>query len=309
MYFKYIALVAVIIQLIDCSPVIETNCTAVESIDGNVGVECEPKETNNTTFEPVVIQQHYVDLFGGRAKRDVNNTIIRPTIRVSELFIQNLAVMNEANMSECMDRFNCEEKCELIAKELVKESPEDTQEFDGLEDLPQYVRSFYESGRKGMELGRNKRCDVCMQLHSQCSAMQYEYTIRTNNLYKELIDKNVTLFEENAPKGDMPSDMIYLHQSMRFLDLANLSTCYARVTCETICQQTKMNPNNEAPSVKSPILENDPNKPASVDIIHSGAILGYTLAFNGVCETCGINFADCREDRYAIARMSAIIFN
>jgi len=318
----FFVLFVTIVKSIAGSPA-ETNCTSVESIDGTVGVDCVPTNKSDAKFEPTIIQQHYVDLFG-RAKRDVANntsttttttttttTVVQkfPSAQVSELFIQNLAVMNEANMSDCMDRVNCEEKCQLIANGVFRESPDDTRELEGLQDLPLFVRTFYEAGKKGIELGRDKRCDTCQQVFAKCTPMQYDYTVQTNALYKELIAKNITIFDERAAQQDMPSEMVYLHNSMRFLDLANLSTCYARVSCESTCFHIKREPNSEPPTDKSPLLVNDPNKPASVDIIHGGILFGYNLAFNGVCESCAVRYSDCAPDRYSIARMSLALFN
>ena len=303
----FFAFVVTLFQLNVCSP-IETNCTKVESIDGTVGVECHRNRQATDKFEPTIIEQHIVELFA-RAKRAINESNEEETqLAISELFIQNLAVMAQANMSDCMDRVNCEEKCRLVAQEVITETEVDEKEVEAINKLPAFVRSFYEAGKKGLELGKTAQCGQCKLVFSQCNQMQYEYTIKTNALYKELMEKNVTLFDDSEQTEDIPQEIAYLHHSMRFLDLANLSRCYARVSCETTCVQVKAQPMSERPPAKSPLLANDPHKPESVDIIHEGSILGFNLAFTGKCETCAIRYADCPADRYAIAHTSSIIF-
>ena len=291
------------VQLIQSSP-LETNCTRVESIDGSVGAECERTRQSSDKFEPTIIQEHFVDLF--RAKRAADDKEEEMPI-ISEMFIQNLAVMAQANMSDCMDRVNCEEKCELISKKILEATEEDKKVVDAIKQMPSFVQTFYEAGKKGIELGATGKCSECKRLFNRCNQMQYDYTLKTNALYKELMDKNITLFDEDEDK-EVPQEMAYLHHSMKFLDLANLSRCYARVSCESTCQHVKAVPSTEAPPARSPLLEKDPKKPKSVDIIHEGALLGYTLAFNGVCNTCALQYADCPPDRYTIAHTSSIIF-
>lgn len=302
--FQSFLVVVALFQLSVCSP-LETNCTKVESIDGSVGVNCHRTRQVSDKFEPTIIQQHFVDLFS-RAKREVKDEE-NNDLQISELFIQNLETMAQANMSDCMDRVNCEEKCQLIAHGVFK-ATDDNQDIDGLDALPTYVRSFYNAGKKGIKLGESKDCDQCKKEYQNCNAMQYDYTIKTNALYKELIEKNITLFDASQNQEDIPEEMAYLHHSMRFLDLANLSRCYARVSCEVTCIQVKKDPTIEAPPAESPLLKNDPHKPKSVDIIHEGALLGYALAGSGVCETCAKQYTDCPEDRYSIAHSSSVIF-
>ena len=303
----FFAFVVCLVKLNECSP-IETNCTKVESIDGSVGVECHRSRQATDKFEPTIIQQHVVDLFS-RAKRAVNEADEKEVeVAISELFIQNLAVMAQANMSDCMDRVNCEEKCRLIAEEVIQEVAIDEREVQAIKEMPAFVRTFYEAGKTGIELGKTAQCGQCKLMYSKCNQMQYDYTIKTNALYKDLMEKNITLFDDSDPKEEIPQDIAYLHHSMRFLDLANLSRCYARVSCETTCVHVKAEPKSEAPPAKSPLLAEDPHKPESVDIIHEGAVLGYNLAFNGVCDTCATHYADCAPDRYSIAQTSSIIF-
>jgi len=292
--------IVTLIHYNNCSP-IETNCTRVKSIDGSIGVDCVHTRKASDPFEPVIIEEHFVDL--SRAKRASDEPNDAPVeTELPEMFIQNLAVMNEANMSDCMNRVNCEEKCHLVAQRVS-----DNIETVDLEGFPEFVRNYYEAGKRGIDLGRNNKCSECQKLFNNCKAMQYEYTVKTNALYNELAQKNVSLFDDSNEQ--IPPEIAYLHHSMRFLDLANLSRCYARVSCESTCLHVKSNPNTEAPTLKSPLLQNDPHKPQSVDIIHEGAILGYTLAFNGLCDTCARHYADCEADKYAIAHMSSIIFD
>ena len=302
---KSIVIVVTLVQLSVCTP-LETNCTKVDSIDGSVGVNCHRTRQVSDKFEPTIIQQHFVDLFA-RAKREAPEDEEAAALQISELFIQNLQTMAQANMSDCMDRVNCEEKCKLIADGVFKAS-DDNQEIDGLDSLPDFVRSFYNAGKKGIKLGESNECAECENTYKNCNEMQYDYTIKTNALYKDLIEKNVTLFDSSENQEEIPEEIAYLHHSMRFLDLANLSRCYARVSCEATCVTVKNDPTIEAPPAKSPLLENDPFKPKSVDIIHEGALLGYTLASRGNCETCATQYEDCPEDRYTIAHSSSVIF-
>jgi len=296
--------VITLVHLCVSSPV-ETNCTKVESIDGSVGVNCHRTRQVSDQFEPTIIDQHFVDLFS-RAKREAGEEE-SDELQISALFIQNLETMANSNMSDCMDRVNCEEKCKLIAEGVFKPT-DDNQDIDGLDNLPPYVRSFYNAGKQGIKLGESKECDKCKEQFQNCNQMQYDYTIKTNALYKELIEKNVTLFDASEDQDKIPEEIAYLHHSMRFLDLANLSRCYARVSCEATCEQVQKEPNTEAPPAKSALLENDPFKPKSVDIIHEGALLGYALASTGGCDTCAKQYADCPEDRYTIAHSSSVIF-
>jgi len=271
-------------------------------------VECERSRQSTDKFEPTIIQQHSVELFS-RAKRAAEESDEKEAeLVVSELFIQNLAIMAQANMSDCMNRVNCEEKCRLVVEEVIKETEIDDKEIEVIKELPTFVRTFYDAGKTGLELGKTSQCKQCPKMFNKCNRMQYEYTIKTNALYKELMERNITLFDDSDSKEEVPQEIAYLHHSMRFLDLANLSRCYARVSCEATCQHIKVHPNSEAPPAKSPLLANDPKKPASVDIIHEGALLGYTLALHGVCNTCALQYADCSADRYTIAHTSSIIF-
>jgi len=290
-----------------CSTV-ESKCTKVKTIDGSVGVDCERTPQSSDKFEPT--EDHFVDDETPRAKRDTKEEPETADFQISNLFIQNLELMAQANMSDCMDRVNCEEKCQLIVDKVFKVS-DDNKQLEGLDTMPTFVRSFYEAGKKGIRFGGLRaggQCGDCKKTYKNCNAMQYDYTIKTNALYKELTEKNVTLFDANEAEKDIPQELQYLHHSMRFLDLANLSLCYARVSCEATCFQAKSNPRMEAPPAKSPLLENDPHKPKSVDIIHEGALLGYALAFNGQCSTCAARFAKCPSDRYSIAHTSSQIF-
>lgn len=306
-YYLLLAFILVSLRINNSSPIIKTNCTSVESIDGSVGVDCVRSRQSDDPFDPTVIQQHFVDLFT-RAKREANDESVSTPI--PDLFVQNLAVMAQANMSDCMARVNCEEKCDYATRGiLVKVNEEENSSEEEDEDLPDFVENFYEAGKKGIEFAKSGECGNCKSIYSQCNKMQYDYTVRTNSLYRDLIRRNISLFQRDpSDEHQIPEDIEYLHHSMRFLDLANLTKCYARVSCETTCRHVKEFPDSEAPPEKSPFLQNDPQKPESVDIIHEGAILGYGLAIDGLCDECADHYTDCPPDKYTIAHSSSIIF-
>ncbi|KAF7490994.1 hypothetical protein SSS_05580 [Sarcoptes scabiei] len=272
--------------------------------------------------------------------RGLVNTSLPSLVQVSDLFIQNLAFISEANMTDCIAMSACNEHCyswperkadqreseeSVIDKFLTNtESPSKKDDED---ETPDFVRVVMEASRKGIDLAKHAQsitaknirsiCSGCQTDYSDnCAPMNYAYTVRINALYRKLIESNVT-FVNMAPKlpQNLSPEMLYYHYSMHFVDRANLTTCYALVSCENTCQLYKATIAElgesvvEAPPEESVLLKGDPNKSVSIDIIHHGVLVGFKLAkSDDGCEECRNNYPDCTNDRYEIAKASAAIF-
>lgn len=299
-----------------------------------------------------------------------NPTMTAPeNVPVSDLFIQNLAVISEANMSSCISLATCKEHCMtwpdrnleqqkheqsvldkfipppgLTIEPLTGKSKDDIVVEDDETSGPDFVRSIMLASKKGIDLAKTTNltsnltviCGGCESEYSGCSPMQYEYTTRINAIYRQLVEKNATLYDK-APEANrnLSPEVLYYHYSMRFLDLANLTSCYAQglslfiiffnyvffcfyqfsVSCENSCAIYKSTIADESvelvgpPPNVSPFLRGDTNKPKAIDIIHHGALIGFKLATtSGDCDMCARHYKDCTIDRYEIARASSNIF-
>ncbi|KAH9407651.1 hypothetical protein TYRP_012473 [Tyrophagus putrescentiae] len=284
-------------------------------------------------------------------------TIAAPeNVPVSDLFIQNLAVISEANMSSCLSLATCKEHClawpdrnaeqkkheQAVLEKFIPppgltmepspmsgKSKDDIVSEDDDGSGPDFVRTIMLASRKGIDLAKNASssssssssnwtsiCGQCDVEYSGCGSMQYDYTTRINAIYRQLVEKNATLYEK-APETNrnLNPEVLYYHYSMRFLDLANLTSCYAQVSCENSCSIYKSTIADESvelvgpPPNVSPFLRGDTNKPKAIDTIHHGALIGYKLATgSGDCDMCSRHYKDCTVDRYEIARASSNIF-
>lgn len=193
-----------------------------------------------------------------------NPTITAPeNVPVSDLFIQNLAVISEANMSSCLSVATCKEHCMtwpdrnleqqkheqsivdkyvpapgMAVEPLTGKSKDDiVLEDDETTNGPDFVRTIMLASKKGIDLAKTANgtsnltaiCGQCDTEYNGCGSMQYEYTTRINAIYRQLVEKNATLYEK-APEANrnLSPEVLYYHYSMRFLDLANLTSCYAQ---------------------------------------------------------------------------------
>lgn len=248
-----------------------------------------------------------------RNKRNSESTMVLS----SSFYADNLHVMHQANMTDCLARLHCQEQCNYSsAKSKVDNHFFELEANQTDDDLPDYVKYFLESGRIGEQLGRQgiEQCQKCASIYKRCNELQYDYTLKTNKIYEDLIEKGLIKLEatenDSNVSSSIPEHLQFLHHSMEFLDLANLTQCYARIGCENTCQITRENPLIEPPPKTSPILAGDIDKPKSVDIIHNGSILGYNLAkTNRDCNSCVKSFPNCEPEKFQIAKMSSLIFN
>lgn len=279
------------------------------------------------------------------------------SVPVSDLFIQNLAVISEANMSNCLALATCNEHCRswpdrspderrheegilekfipplgLTVEPLAGKSKDDIIIEDDDATGPDFVRTIMLASKKGIELAKNATaisskgstaavnvtavCGQCYGEYTGCSQLQYDYTTRINAIYRSLVEGNATLYDK-TPGSDrnLNPEVLYYHYSMRFLDLANLTSCYAQVGCENSCSVYKATLAEESaemvgpPPNVSPFFKEDAHKPAAIDTIHNGALIGYKLALEGAaCEGCVRHYKDCSADKYQIARASSHIF-
>lgn len=263
-------------------------------------------------------------------------TNLPSVVHVSDLFIQNLAFINEANMTDCIAMTACNEHCyswpersdeqkeaeqSIIDRFIsVQESPKKEDE----EDTPDFVRVIMQASKKGIDFAKklsnskNPRttCLGCQNEYSSgCAPMNYAYTVRINALYRKLIESNVS-FVNLVPKltQNHSPEILYYHYSMHFVEQANLTNCYALVSCENTCYLYQATISElgadmvEPPASESALLKNDPNKSKSIDIIHNGALVGYKLAIENKCPECRKQYTKCTDDKYEIAKASAAIF-
>ena len=267
------------------------------------------------------------------------------SVPVSDLFIQNLAVVTEANMSSCLAWSSCVEQCqtwpERNAKQrefeenalekfslpsqvngeiLFSKSKDDSDDDESTG--PDFVRAIMFGAKKGIELGKQNQARVCdhcrtefaMKPNHQCSFVQYHYTTRMNALYRKLTESNATLYDRAAKSvKNLSPETLYFHYSMRFLELANLTSCFAQVSCENSCtvyKQTLTDLNVEL--VGPPALGDDNHNRQTgltTDVVQQGATLGYKIATTSAdCTECGRQYPDCLEDKYEIAKASSQIF-
>jgi len=305
MSFKKSIFIFVIINLFLTIQVsLTVNCTTIDrSKDTSLKASEDPRIKRN------IFETEDTDNY---SREDPNSALrVERDAQSATLFSDNLLAMSHANMSDCMARLHCEERCN--ATSIDGENSEETSEEDESE-LPQYIKYFLDAGKLGAELGKkgHDECRKCQEPYSQCNEMQYDYTVKTEQLYEDLVKKNLIKFDINDTHGhgsDLPQNLEFLHHSMEFLDISNLTQCYARVACESTCATYKEHPQLHAPPQTSPVLVDDPYKPKSVDIIHNGALNGYTLAKNGDnCESCSGHYLTCDSDKYSIAKSSSIIF-
>ncbi|KAI2800325.1 hypothetical protein RDWZM_000490 [Blomia tropicalis] len=276
-------------------------------------------------------------------------------VPVSDLFIQNLAVISEANMSSCLAIATCNEHCwrwpernasdrrvqlsilerfnaptGIVLEPVVaaaKGKDDGNGDGDGSDsaDAHDFVRIIMNASKRGIDLAKNSiksmnrtsTCLPCMNEYGECNPMQYQYTTRINAIYRRLTEANATLYDQAPDQNrNLSLEVLYYHYSMQFLDLANLTTCYALVSCENSCSVYKSTIAEESvesvgpPPQVSPFMKDDQYKPKAIDIIHNGALIGYKLALEPTddCDRCVNHYPDCTPDRYEIARASSNIF-
>lgn len=224
-----------------------------------------------------------------------------------ETFVENLKLLHQVNLLECITRYHCELRCNATLSEGTSSAVDEAAE-QLTDDLPFFLTHFLQGGRIGQELARTQECPKCEQLYPKCSDEDYNYTLSTNELFNQLMDAegvNMTAMgsEEGKPEESVDA---YLRQSLEFLEMANLTTCYALVNCETTCEETKAGHIQQSPTKESPIFADDPDRPACIATLHEGILLGYQLAKDGKsCEDCKATFNDCEADKYLLAKSSA----
>ena len=269
------------------------------------------------------------------------NITVPNEVRVSDLFIQNLAFINEANMTNCLAMSACNEHCyswpERTAEQKSREKTvidqfistmETTNKKEEDDETPDFVKVIMQASKKGIDFARNAKANsvkglrsACLNCQNQysasCPPLNYAYTVRINALYRKLIESNVS-FVDLTPKlpQNLSPEMLYYHYSMHFVERANLTSCYSLVSCENTCQLYSMTITElgmnmvEPPASESTLMKGDPNKSKSIDIIHNAAIAGYKMASTpeNECHQCRQQFPDCTDDKYEIAKASAAIF-
>ena len=289
---------------------------------------------------------HYHVDNNGNVSTEVN---VSNSVPVSDLFIQNLAVISEANMSSCLALASCNEHClawprrsaqqrqheesvfekfnppqGLTKEQIQSKSKDDVNIEDDDATGPEFLRTIMMGSKKGIELAKRTYGNIfnnicvrsCNSEYPECPSMHYDYTTRINAIYRQLVEQNATLYDKQSEVNkNLSPEMLYYHYSMRFLDLANLTNCYAEVSCENSCvlyKETFADDNVELvgpPPTVSPFLRENSSSNPAVDVIHNGSLIGYKLALDGAhCDQCGRHYKDCTPDRYQIARASSNIF-
>lgn len=276
-----------------------SNCANLQ-VDGFHTVKCNQdvnKVVNDSDDFPAPVYKHPQEATlnaSEDAKKDADS---------SNWVLQNLQLMKQSNLSECMARFYCEERCNETYSGAVKNiTDEENNSSD--DDLPEEMKYFFDAGNQGSRLGQFGECGQCSKLYPNCTSLQYESTLKTNEIYHDLTSKNISIFDSQAD-DEIPQHLRLLHDSMEFIELANLTQCYARIGCETTCLNIKTSPVYAAPPEKASFLADDPRKPASVDIIHGGIITGHNFGVSGQCEDCVKYYPDCTQKNYEMAKSSS----
>lgn len=275
-------------------------------------------------------------------EEEANVTTTAQRVPIADLFLQNLAVFSESNMNECLSLASCNEQCqswpqrsyrsrrheEEVADRFLTTAVVDSEAGSGGEEgntsSIDFVRAIMAGSRRGIEIAKHPKlqCKVCWREFSQCSPLHYNYTVRVNAIYRSMVETNVTL-PEMAPtvvvtpttaNRSQSLETLYYYYSMQFLDTANLTTCYAVVSCENTCDiyRTAINEQNSDTLATSPTLPTLPAvspRPKAIDTIHTGALLGYKFALKDSCGQCRRHFHQCTPDKYVIAKASSKIFN
>lgn len=253
-------------------------------------------------------------------------------VPVSDLFVQNLAVISEANMSECLSLAACTEQClswptrsfksrkheeDVVERFLSSTELNDSDDESG--GSVDFVRIIMQGAQKGIQVAKQPkmRCNQCEVTYPNCTPLQYNYTTRINAIYRNMIESNVTLTDGSSSQHNRTAapETIYYHYTMQFLDVANLTTCYALVSCETTCDLYRMaiqEKNGDLLSSPPPVVSTvtiDNRNPNAANMLNNAAQLGYRLALADDCIQCPKLIRHCTPDKYVIAKASSELFN